>query len=238
MGASAKTLSRLTSLHQAGLIRPGASIIELGAQELHCEGKEDYVRDVIRHFREHDPSIRSSELYTQAELQSLSDHGLLGKLMIACGFSYCALDIFEAENTIVFDLNVQAPGDDLAGKFDVVTNLGTTEHLINQHQAFKTMHELAKTGGIIYHDLPLSGYHEHGYFSYNPLLFRELADANHYNVVLERYSGGVATQASASMIDNGYPLPQVHRLRDRIHPSEDVSRNRFACRSKRARALA
>lgn len=207
MGASAKTLSRLTSLHQSGLISSGASMIELGAQELYCTGMEDYVRDVIRSFSERDSAIKPAELYTPAELQAIADRALMGKLMTACGFSYCALDIFEAENTIVFDLNVQSPGKDLAARFDLVTNFGTTEHLINQYQAFKTMHELAKPGGLIYHDLPLSGYHEHGYFSYNPLFFRQLALANDYNVILERYSNGGTTRAPAFMLENGYSLP-------------------------------
>ena len=208
MGASAKSLSRFVSLHDRGLLKIGASIIELGAQELHCTGMEDYVRGFIKHFSEKNSSMKGAELYTNAELTQFANKGLLGELMIACGFAYRALDIFEAANTTQFDLNIHTPAEDLIERFDLVTNFGTTEHVINQHQSMKTMHELAKPGGIIYHDLPLAGYHVHGYFSYNPLLFLHLADANGYKVVMQHYSkAGGPTAAPAFMTDNGYPEP-------------------------------
>lgn len=94
--------------------------------------------------------------------------------MNACGFKYCALDIFDAEDTILFDLNLHEVPKNLHQQFDLVTNFGTTEHVINQLLAMKTIHNLAKSGGIIYHDLPMSGYHYHGYFSYTPLFFFQL----------------------------------------------------------------
>ena len=209
MGASLKTLSRFVSLHQRGLMKNGASIIELGAQQLLCTGMEDSVRQVIRYFSENNPSIKKAELYTQRELTALSDKAMLGSLMIACGFAYRALDIFEADNTTLFDLNIHTPDEDLREKFDVVTNFGTTEHIINQYQSLKTMHELTKPGGLMYHELPLAGYHNHGYFSYNPLLFKHLADANHYTIILQHYSrANTATAAPGFMIENGYPEPK------------------------------
>jgi hypothetical protein len=126
--------------------------------------------------------------------------------MKACGFKYLALDIFNADDTILFDLNLQDPGPELAGQFDLVTNFGTTEHVINQYRSFKTAHELARPGGLIYHDLPFSGYHNHGYFCYNPIFFRHLAEANGYRVVMQHYSmTTVPTPTPDFMLENGYP---------------------------------
>jgi hypothetical protein len=211
MGTSAKTLSRLVDLHRSGLLKNGASIIEFGAQQLFCAGQGSYLREVIGHFASHNNTLKAADHYTDVELAQLADKGLLGRLMQACGFAYQALDIFEAENTILFDLNLHQPGPELRERFDLVTNFGTTEHLINQYQAMKTAHELAKPGGIIYHDLPLTGYHDHGYFSYNPPFFMHLAEANRYRVVMQHYSKGrTPTLASASMIANGYPDPSYH----------------------------
>lgn len=204
MGASAKTLSRLISLHQRDLLRNGASIIELGAQQLFCRGQEDYVREVIRYFAEKNPGIARAESYDAGAIARFSDKALLGHLLTACGFAYRALDIFEAPNTTLFDLNLHSPGPELCGQFDLVTNLGTTEHVINQMLSMKTMHDLTKSGGLIYHDLPMAGYHYHGYFSYNPLLFHQLAAANDYRIILQYYSKGGATRAPAFMADNGY----------------------------------
>ena len=206
MGTSAKTLSRFVSLHMRGLLKNGASIIELGAQELYCTGMEDYVRGVIRYFSGNNAAIKVADQYSKAELTRFADKGLLGKLMIACGFAYRALDIFEAENTTLFDLNIQTPGKDLIEQFDLVTNFGTTEHVINQYQSLKTMHELARPGGLIHHELPLAGYHNHGYFSYNPLLFIQLAEANGYKIILQNYSkAGTPTAAPEFMTENGFP---------------------------------
>jgi len=208
MGASAKTLSRIASLHQQDLLKNGASIIELGAQELYCSGMEQYVRDVIKHFAEKNPSIKKAEEYSEAEIKAIADKGLFGRIITACGFTYRALDIFEAEATTLFDLNIHSPGDDLYEKFDLVTNFGTTEHVINQYLSMKTMHELTKPGGLIYHDLPMAGYHNHGYFSYNPLLFRHLAEANGYTIIMQYYSRAkTPTPAPRFMIENGYSEP-------------------------------
>ena len=86
-----------------------------------------------------------------------------------------------------------------------MTNFGTTEHVINQYLSMKTVHELAKPGGLIYHDLPMGGYHNHGYFSYNPLLFLHLAEANDYTIIMQHYSqASIPTPAPKFLIDNGY----------------------------------
>jgi hypothetical protein len=206
MGVSLKTLSRLVSLHDHGLLKDGASIIELGAQQLFCSGMEAQIADVIRHFSASNPAVRPVDELRREELTAMADGGLFGRLARACGFSYRALDIFEAENTTLFDLNFQEPGPELRESFDLVTNFGTTEHVLNQYLSMKTVHELARPGGLIYHDLPLAGYHNHGYFSYNPLLFQQLADANGYKVIMQHYSRSAAgTPTPPFMRGNGYP---------------------------------
>ena len=63
MGTSAKTLSRLIGFHHQGLLPVGASIVELGAQELYCTGEEEHLREVIRYFHGHLPSIRDPDAY-------------------------------------------------------------------------------------------------------------------------------------------------------------------------------
>ena len=205
MGVSAKTLSRIQSLHEHGFLKTGGSIIELGAQQVLCEGKENYILEFIRYFSANNPSIKSADEYSADEISRIANKGLMGKLMSACGFKYCALDIFDADNTILFDLNIHEPGDELFQKFDLVTNFGTTEHVINQFQSMKTVHDLTKLGGIIYHDVPMSGYYYHGYFSYNPLFFFHLAAANDYKLVMQSYSKNTSpTAAPTFMTDNGY----------------------------------
>lgn len=52
--------------------------------------------------------------------------------MSGVGFDYTAFDIFEAPNTRLMDLNIHFVPPDLQSKFDLVTNYGTTEHVLNQ----------------------------------------------------------------------------------------------------------
>lgn len=211
MGTSAKTLSRLVAFHQGGLLPAGGSVVELGAQELYCTGEAAHVREVLAYFHRQLPGLREPGDYSMDELDAFADRGMLGALLSASGFRYLALDIFDAPATRLFDLNFESPDADLAGRFDLVTNYGTTEHVVNQYLAMKTMHELARPGGLIHHDLPMAGYHDHGYFNYNPRFFMELAEANGYEVVLEAYSrASTPTPAPDVLVRGGFPEARYH----------------------------
>ncbi len=204
MGATVKTLSRIIDLRERGLLPPGAAILDLGVQEINAKGSEDYIREFIEYFSSRD-GLKSSGSYTRKEISRFANQCFLGALLEACGFEYRSIDLFEAYNTILFDLNRHRPPEDLRGHFDLVTNLGTTEHVINQSLAMKSIHDLTKPGGLIYHDLPMSGYYLHGYFSYNPLFFQHLAIANDYETILESYSMEPGRTTPRFMIENGYP---------------------------------
>lgn len=207
MGVAAKNLSRILDLCKGGALPPGAAMIELGAQNVYCSGMESFLREFVDYFRsQRERGWRAQEL-SRGEIAKIADRGFMSRLMRACGFDYKALDIFDADDVILFDLNLhlhQLPTE-LPGRFDLVTNFGTTEHVINQLHALEIMDELAKPGGIIYHDLPLGGYHMHGYFSYNPPVFQDLALANGYEILFHWYSrNSFETQAPEFMVRNGF----------------------------------
>jgi hypothetical protein len=67
--------------------------------------------------------------------------------------------------------------------FDLVTNNGTGEHIFDQCSVFKNMHELTKQGGVMIHCLPCNNYINHGFFSFSPLLFMDLAAINNYDIL-------------------------------------------------------
>jgi SAM-dependent methyltransferase len=114
----------------------------------------------------------------------------LGDLLAQAGYEYLAYDIFPGPRTRLFDLN----RDSAKETFDLVMNFGTTEHVLNQWNAMQVIHDACRPGGIIFHDLPMAGYLDHGYFNYNPMLFRQLAEANGYAVrrMLMSVHGGVS----------------------------------------------
>ena len=69
-----------------------------------------------------------------------------------------------------------------ADAFDLVVNTGTTEHIANQDNAFRVIHDLARKGGVTYHEVP-AGMTDHGLINYNPRFFWKMRDANDYEVL-------------------------------------------------------
>jgi hypothetical protein len=106
----------------------------------------------------------------------------LGELLEHTDVEYVSFDIVSARAARRFDLNRHNLHPSKKATFDLVTNFGTTEHLINQFNAYKVMHEALRPGGYMFSQVPATGYINHGYFSYNALMFRELAEANGYEV--------------------------------------------------------
>lgn len=110
---------------------------------------------------------------------------------------YTSIDVCPGlRDTEILDLNFDPLPRRMRGAFDVVCNFGTTEHIINQWNCFEVIHDALVVGGAVYHQLPMSGYLDHGYYCYTPLFFKELADANAYKI-----EHMAATPAGASYVD-------------------------------------
>jgi hypothetical protein len=213
MGASTKTLHTLMYLSDSGLLPQGASIVELGTQQLYCRNQKKEIASFIDFYANRSTDVPPSESIDPRIIKRIANQGFLGELLSLVGFKYLALDILDAERTRLFDLNIDEPGPDLRGRFDLVTNFGTTEHVLDQRRSLGTIHSLARPGGLIYHDLPMNGYLHHGYFCYTPLLFRDLGKSNQYETVLQRYSAGNIALAAADLLDStAMPNIRVHDL--------------------------
>jgi hypothetical protein len=214
MGASAKTFARLIDLKRRGLIGVGIRMVELGSQNIsHTSGEG--LRSFISEFRDEPCTADIEELERIAAGGPMASRGTMATLMKLCGVGYLALDIFEAEDCMLFDLNTDSVPKDLRGQFDLVTNFGTSEHVIDQYRTFMAIHELSKPGGLIYHDVPMGGYFYHGYFSYTPLFFNHLALANGYDVLFQWFSkvpfaAPLVQQATAELTEAGWPDTGYH----------------------------
>ena len=200
MAVTVKNLIRIMELPE---LPRGGAILELGAQQVYCRGHDDAVRQFIGHFAGRSDCSRK-------DVARFANGGYFGELLTACGFDYRSVDLINGYNTVLLDLNLHPAPEELRGRFDLVTNFGTTEHLINQLLAMKTVHDVTKPGGIIYHDLPMSGYLKHGYFLYTPVFFNDLAAANGYRIVRQCYSrSAVPVAAPVFMRENGFPDAQI-----------------------------
>jgi SAM-dependent methyltransferase len=198
MGSSIKTLNRLMGLTERGALRPGSRICDIGATQIFGAHALDGARAFLDFYASRRSGARKADEVDRSTLEKISQGGFLGELLVLAGFDYLSLDIFEGYQTILFDLNVHAPGPRLASSFDLVMNLGTTEHVFHQYRAFQTLHELLKPGGALYCDLPMGGYLRHGFFHYDPLFFESLAKANSYEILFEAISVG-----------NFHPVPEA-----------------------------
>lgn len=111
----------------------------------------------------------------------------------ALGFTdYLALDVNTDMGAEIVDLN-EPIGSIRFGQFSLVTNNGTGEHVFDQAMVFKNAHDLCLTGGVMLHVLPFSPWINHGFYNFNPILFRDLAAANGYraiHTVIDHRNGG------------------------------------------------
>lgn len=100
----------------------------------------------------------------------------------ASDFCYRCLDVCDGPGIIKADLNEYHVPAEWRGQFDLVTNFGTTEHVLHQINCFRVMHDFAKVGARFIHHVPFAGYFNHGLFAYTPAFFVFLAHANNYTI--------------------------------------------------------
>ncbi len=91
-----------------------------------------------------------------------------------------SIDLNGAEQASRQDLNYPVS---FKNYYEVVVNTGTAEHIFNQNQFFRTMHDGCGVGGIMVHDLPCWGWLDHGFYNYHPTFVADLAAANDYEIV-------------------------------------------------------
>ena len=69
-------------------------------------------------------------------------------------------------------------------RFEVVINHGTSEHIFDIAQVFRTIHDLTVPRGLMIHESPLTGWIDHGFYNLQPTLFFDLAAANQYSLIM------------------------------------------------------
>ena len=103
------------------------------------------------------------------------------------GFEHTSIDINGANGAFQFDLRDPIPKEFYC-LFDVLTNFGTTEHIIdNQYQVFKNLHDMAVPGALIVHQVPFTTF-GHAYWSYPESSFENLVITCDYRIIDLRIS--------------------------------------------------
>jgi len=105
------------------------------------------------------------------------------KIYTKCGVLHTSIDINGLNGSIALDLDQPIPSN-FIDSFDVVTNYGTTEHINNQYEVFKSIHNMCKCSGVILHGVPLIfNWAKHCRYYYTKDFFAQLAKLCNYSVV-------------------------------------------------------
>jgi SAM-dependent methyltransferase len=101
-------------------------------------------------------------------------------LLRALGFDRVdSMDVDGYEGaTVIHDLNLGAPPPGLEGRYDLVFDRGTSEHVFHLPNLLSTIVRLVKPGGRIMHLVPSSNHVDHGFYMFSPTLFHDYYRAN------------------------------------------------------------
>lgn len=134
--------------------KPPGSICDLGSQEM------SYIEDGQQIHRE------SARDWLEAQ-----------------GFKYECVDMDGKFGAVQLNLNT-ARAESMGHGFDIVANHGTSEHVFDQANVFRFMHDLTLGGGGMIHAVPTPRFGpRHGFYFYDETIFEDLAHANGYKIV-------------------------------------------------------
>jgi hypothetical protein len=210
--AVAKFLARALEL---GALPPGGAIFEIGESTIAGYNTAHELLEILSPFV---PPERLQEAKRQIEEAAGSKshywHGAgPARAVYHAVFEpslYISAELGLAPRRLCVDLNFPV---DLGGRqFDYVINNGTSQHVFDQANFFKTVHQATRAGGVMLHWTSYTGeqWLNFGYYAARPDLFFELAEANNYEVLLI----GVLSDAGFWPISRGDDV--VHVLR--AHP--------------------
>lgn len=218
------TLQKLDELRRNGLLAPRCSVLDIGSSNLYS-ATPDELRAFLSHYN---ASADAAKLKMMADGSYFGPKGginctFVGELMDLCGMSYLSFDIANGYRTMAFDLNSEQVASTLSGSFDLVLNFGTTEHVMNQHNAMRVIHDAAKVGGYIIHEVPCIGFSDHGYVCYTPRFFFDLAGYNEYEVISFSYGTPVDGNELTKLIHDyaGY-FPALESFRPIDYQPKDI----------------
>jgi hypothetical protein len=200
MGIGPTALKLYVDLARCNVMHAGQSVCELGAQDLM---PEDFnLMQLLEAY--------NTRLYRAQEAASGRD------LFNILGCTYECIDLEDRYSALPIDLNHAKllPGQHIL--FNVVTNLGTSEHIFNQANCFQIIHDLCAVQGIMIHVVPHAGEEQksHGMFCYSDGFFNDLALANKYEVIrhyVDEYKPG-AGHSVVAVLRKEHDRPLVYPI--------------------------
>lgn len=195
MGVGPQLIEHLSGLRKGGYLPIPSAVIEIGAQQMSNAllNTPANVKALGNLFGAKDNLVMPSAIPTHivhGNLEHLNANAPSARLLYEwLGFRYACIDIDGSPGSIPLDLNYDQVPRSEKGKYQLVTNFGTTEHIANQLNAFKVIHDLTIPGGVMIHEVPAQGMFNHGLINYNPKFFWMLARSNEYKFLDMDFGG-------------------------------------------------
>ena len=181
MGLGLAAIQNALELWQHGYFERINSVAEMGSQEIHVTS-EDFGNLIQQacfpDYEKYDfPGLDNWPSKPRCAAKHL--YKMLGAPHYDC------FDLNEEHGAIKHDLNHPIADTSLYGKYDLVTDHGSCEHVFNIAEAYRTMHRLCKPGGFLVISQALWG--GNGYFLYDKPFFEGIAAANGYRIIFDSY---------------------------------------------------
>ncbi|OSQ44287.1 hypothetical protein [Thalassospira alkalitolerans] len=170
-------IRHIVQMIENGYLTRETRFLDIGCSNLYNATEQD-ISDILKKF-----DVIDVDFCQRLASMSVEKSAFAGELIDRIGAHYDAIDFAIDYKTTKFDLNKDNLPSRFRGKFDLICNFGTTEHVINQDNSFRVIHDGAKHNGLIWHQLPCGGFFNHCYFLYTGRFFFDLAGYNEYEVV-------------------------------------------------------
>jgi SAM-dependent methyltransferase len=181
MGLGLAAIQNTLELWQQGLFQRINSVAEIGSQEIHTAAADFQTlveQACVPNFKDFDfPGLENWPGKPRCSARYF--YRMLGATEYDC------IDLNEEHGAIRHDLNYPLEEVSLYGKYDLVTDHGSCEHVFNIAEAYRTIHRLCKVGGLIVISQSLWG--GNGYFLYDRPFFEGIAAANGYRIIYDAY---------------------------------------------------
>lgn len=106
---------------------------------------------------------------------------MLKSYVAFCGFETTVIDISGKRKALPIDLGKPIEDENLLGSFDLILGFALIEHIEDQYEFFRNVHNLCKVGGMVILNGPFAGeYVGHGTWTYDFGFFGELFGACGY----------------------------------------------------------
>ena len=118
--------------------------------------------------------------------------------------------------TIIHDMNSPIP-DDLRGRYSVVYDGGTLEHVFNIPQALKNCMQMVRVGGHFMQVHAANNFMGHGFWQFSPeLIFRAFSPANGYQVEAVLLHEVLPTAGWVCRNDAWYAVTDPDEIKQRV----------------------